>query len=79
VVITFRVSLRGLQRGSVEGGVTPPEVPAPLELNTQGEEQVLGLDSLVVRDDDGLTRPFQVISRALIHIGTEMRPGHLYP
>jgi hypothetical protein len=52
---------------SMEGGATPPEVPAPSESNPQGEEQVLGMDSLVVRDDDGLTRPFQVMSRALIH------------
>jgi hypothetical protein len=43
----------------------PPEVPAPSESNPQGEEQVLGLDSLVVRDDDGLTRPFQVLSKGL--------------
>jgi hypothetical protein len=58
----------------------PPEVPAPSESNPQGEEQVLGLDSLVVRDDDGLTRPFQVLSRGLdSSIGTEMRSGHQYP
>jgi len=41
--------------GVVEGGATPPEVPEPLESNSQGEEQVLGLDSIVVKDDDGLT------------------------
>jgi hypothetical protein len=45
----------------------PPEVFAPSESNPQGEEQVLGPDSLAVRDDDGLKRPFQVMSRALIH------------
>jgi hypothetical protein len=46
----------------------PPEVPAPSESNPQGEEQVLGLDSIVVRDDDdGLTRSFQRLSEALIH------------
>jgi hypothetical protein len=45
----------------------PPEVPAPSESNPQGEEQVLGLDSIVVRDDDGLTRSFQGMSEALIH------------
>jgi hypothetical protein len=28
-------------------------------------KQVLGMDSLVVRDDDGLTRPFQVMSKGL--------------
>jgi hypothetical protein len=65
VVISFRGCLRGSQRGAVEGGVMPPEVPAPSESNPQGEEQVLGLDSLVVRDDDGLTRPFQVLSKGL--------------
>jgi hypothetical protein len=36
----------------------PPEVLAPSKLNPQGEEQVLGLDFLVVMDGDGLTRPF---------------------
>jgi hypothetical protein len=30
----------------------------PSESDAQGEEQVLGLDSLVVRDDGGLTRSF---------------------
>jgi hypothetical protein len=58
VVITFRERLRGLQRGVVEGGATPPELPAPSESNPPGEEQVLGLDLPVVRDDDGMTRPF---------------------
>jgi hypothetical protein len=53
------------KRGVVEGGVTPPEVPAPSESNPQGEEQVLGLDSLVVRDDDFMTRPSQVMSKGL--------------
>jgi hypothetical protein len=57
VVTTFRGFLSGSQRGVVEGGVTPPEVLAPSESNPQGEEQVLGLDLLVVRDDDVLTRP----------------------
>jgi hypothetical protein len=45
--------------------VTPLEVSAPSESNPQGEEQVLGLDSLDVRDDDGLTRPFQALSKGL--------------
>jgi hypothetical protein len=53
---------------------------APSESNPQGEEKVLGLDSTVVRDDDGLTRPFQVMSNGLDSPSdTEMRPGHLYP
>jgi hypothetical protein len=66
-VISIRGRHRGSQRGVVEGGATPPEVPAPSESNPQGEEQVLGLDSIVVRDDDGLTRSFQRLSEALIH------------
>jgi hypothetical protein len=45
----------------------PPEVPAPSESNPQGEEQVLGMDPIVIRDDDGLTRSFQRLSEALIH------------
>jgi hypothetical protein len=65
VVTAFRGCLRGSQRDAMEGGVTHLEVPTPLELNPQGEEQVLGLDSLVVRDDDGLRMPFQVISKGL--------------
>jgi hypothetical protein len=65
VVIAFRGCLRGLQHGAMERGVTPPEVPASSKSNPQGEEQVLGLDSLVVRDDDVLTRPFQVMSKGL--------------
>jgi hypothetical protein len=65
VVIAFRGCLRGSQCGAMEGGATPPEVPAPLDSNPLGEDQVLGLDSLVVRDDDGLTRPFQVMSKGL--------------
>jgi hypothetical protein len=67
VVISIRGRHRGSQRGVVEGGATPPEVPAPSESNPQGEEQVLGLDSIVVMDDDGLTRSFQGLSEALIH------------
>ena len=63
MAIAFRGCLRGLQHGVVEGGATPTEVPTPLESNPQGEEKVLGLDSHVVRDDDGLTRPFQVFSK----------------
>jgi hypothetical protein len=43
----------------------PSEVPAPSESNPPREEQVPGLDSLVVRDDDGLTRPFQLMSKGL--------------
>jgi hypothetical protein len=43
----------------------PPEIPAPSESNPQGEEQVLGLHLLIVRDDDGLTRPFHLMSRGL--------------
>jgi hypothetical protein len=31
------------------------------------EEQALGLDSIIVRDDDGMTRSFQRFSEALIH------------
>jgi hypothetical protein len=57
----------------------PPEVPTPSESNPQGEEQVLGLDSIVVRDEDGLTRSFQRLSEALIHHCVEMRPGCLFP
>jgi hypothetical protein len=49
----------------LEGGATSPEVPAPLESNLQGEEKSLGLDSLVVRDGDDMTRPFQVMSKGL--------------
>jgi hypothetical protein len=66
-VISIRGHHRGSQRGVMEGGVTPPEVPTPSESNPQGEEQVLGMDSIVVRDDDGLTRSFQGMSEALIH------------
>jgi hypothetical protein len=49
----------------MEGGAMPLEVPAPPNSNPQGEGQVLGMDSLVVRDDDGLTRPFQEIYKGL--------------
>jgi hypothetical protein len=66
-VILIRVCHRGSQRGAVEGGATPPEVPTPSKSNPQGEGQVLGLDSISVRDDDGLTRSFQGMSEALIH------------
>jgi hypothetical protein len=45
----------------------PPEVPASSESDPQGEEQVLGLDSIVLGDDDGLTRSLKGISEALIH------------
>jgi hypothetical protein len=58
VVILIRGHHRGSQHGVMEGGTTPPEVPTPLESNPQGEEQVLGMDPIVVRDDDGLTRTF---------------------
>jgi hypothetical protein len=67
VVILTRGRHEGSQRGVVEGGATPPEVSAPSESNPQWEEQVLGLDSIVVRDDDGVTRSFQGMSEALIH------------
>jgi hypothetical protein len=40
----------------MEGGVTPPEVSAPSEFYTMGEEKSIGLDSIVVRDDDHLTK-----------------------
>jgi hypothetical protein len=46
----------------------PPEVPALLESNPQGEEQVLGLDPIFVMDDDGMKRSFQRLSKALIHL-----------
>jgi hypothetical protein len=42
----------------MEGGATPPEVSATSESNPQGEKKVLGMDSLALRDDDGVTRPF---------------------
>jgi len=43
----------------MEGSAIPPEVLAPSDSNPpKGEEPILGLYSLVVRDDDGLTRPF---------------------
>jgi hypothetical protein len=58
VVTAFRGFLRGSQRGVLEEGMMPLEVLAPSELNPQGEEQVLGLDSIDFRDDDGLRRPF---------------------
>lgn len=66
-MISIRVRHRGSQRGVMEGGTTPPEVPTPSDSNPQGEGQVLGLDSIVVRDDDGLIRPFQRLSETLIH------------
>jgi hypothetical protein len=43
----------------------PPEVLSPSESNPHGEERVLGMDSHVVKDDFGLTRPFQVMSKGL--------------
>jgi hypothetical protein len=42
----------------------PPEVPAPSESNPQGKEQVLGIDPIILMDDDGLKRSFQGISEA---------------
>jgi hypothetical protein len=66
-VISFSGCHRCSQCGAIEGGVMPPKFLAPSKSNRQWEEQVLGPDLLVVRDDDGLTRPFQVMSRALIH------------
>ena len=55
-----------MQRGVMEGGVMPPEVPAPSDFNRQGEKQVLGLDLIVVRDGVGLTRSIQGMSESLI-------------
>ena len=66
MVILTRGRHEGSQRGVVEGGATLPEVSAPSESNPQWKEQVLGLDSIVVRDDDGLTRSFQGLSKSLI-------------
>jgi hypothetical protein len=43
----------------MEGGVIPPEVPTPSKSNPQGKEEVLELEPIFVRDDDGLTRSFQ--------------------
>jgi hypothetical protein len=40
----------------MEGGATPPEVLVTSESKPQLEEQVLGMDLIVVMDDDGLTR-----------------------
>jgi hypothetical protein len=57
-MILIRGCHRGSQRGVVEGGVTPPEVSAPSDSNSQGEEEVIGLDLIDVRDDYGLTKSF---------------------
>jgi hypothetical protein len=64
-MILIRGRHRCSQHGVVKGGVMPPEMPAPLESNTQGEEHVFGLDSIVVRDDDGMIRSFQGMSKGL--------------
>jgi hypothetical protein len=45
----------------------PPEVSHPRSLTPKGRNKSLGWILLVVRDDGGLTRPFQVMSKALIH------------
>jgi hypothetical protein len=58
---------KGSQCGVMVGGATPLEVPAPSESNPQGEGKVLGLDLIVVSDDDGLKRSFQIFLEALIH------------
>jgi hypothetical protein len=42
----------------MDGNVMPTEVSHPWSLTPKGEEQVLGLDSLVARDDGGMTRSF---------------------
>jgi hypothetical protein len=52
-VISIRGNQKGLRHGFVEGRATPPEVPTPSESKPQGEEEVLGLDSNVLRDSDG--------------------------
>jgi len=51
----------------MEGGVMSLEVLMTSKYNPMGEEQVLGLDLIAVRDDDGLTRPLQGTPEAMIH------------
>jgi hypothetical protein len=57
----------GRRRSARGGGVTPPVASMPEGSNSQGGEQVLGLEQIAVGDVVGMMRSFQRMSEALIN------------
>jgi hypothetical protein len=57
----------GIRHGARGGGVMPPVASMPEGFNPQGEEQVIGQETIVVGHVVGLTRSFQRMLQALIN------------